>query len=175
MTALKRVLGILLVGTAACAPASTTEQDNAALLEGPPIRTDEADYRLEAGDDGRKLDVEFTYLNRTGRTVHVARCGTAGILFRLEKRVDEAWTTAYEPICPMILVPPFTVAAGEALEGEIVIVLSPGTEPQLQVDDVPGTYRLVLAIHDGWNEAAEAFGDSLPVHERASVPFTVES
>lgn len=170
----RRILAILLLGTTACAPASTTERDDAAMLEGPPIRTDEPRYRFEREDDGRELDVEFTYLNRTGRTVHVARCGTEGILFRLEKRVGEAWVTAYEPICPMILVPPFTVAPGEALEGEIVIVLSPGAEPQLQVDEVPGTYRLVLSVHGDWRPEPGELGDPLPLAERESEAFEIE-
>lgn len=165
---------LALLCLAACSPGSTSEVATSGAANTAAITTDEPSYRFELDDGMQRLDVEYAFENRSGRAAHVARCGSTAVQFRLEKQVGGAWVPAFDPICPLILVEPYVVPAGEVLEGEIVIDLVPGAEPRLQVAEVPGTYRLLLSIHDGWDPDPGELGPLLPVEVRATEPFTIE-
>ncbi len=148
-------------------------------LEGPRVtlfRTDSASYTLLAGDGGFRGMIHARLSNQTGNDIYISNCGgAAGV--SLEKWIDGRWQTAWSPVSNACWSKPIVVPAGATWDASIDFFAGyPGgrVSPQLNVDDVPGTYRAV------WFGLAKSHSDllpllkQLPLEQRISNPFTLE-
>jgi hypothetical protein len=71
----------------------------------------------------------------------------------LEKNVDGRWVRAYDPVVLACLtIPPFRIPAGASYRGTLhfdVAQRGRNAFPTLEVDSIPGIYRLRWALHEG--------------------------
>jgi hypothetical protein len=110
------------------------------------------------------------YTNGTNAPVSTNYCQVPGPP-ALEKEVGGRWVAAYNPIrLACLSMPPFRLAPGEAYRGTLdVSVAQRGTNvmPQLEVDSIPGTYRLRWALRAG----GDPDDSDAPSVEAISAPF----
>ena len=119
---------------------------------GPSIVTDSTQYTVHDVNGFYSANIGYSYTNRTGTTVSVNYCGKPGPV-GIEKRVDGQWVGAYDPIVLACLtIPPFRLATGESYHGAFNFgAAQPGRNmmPVLEVDSVPGIYRLRWGLRRG--------------------------
>lgn len=147
-------------------------------LEGPRVtlfRTDSASYTLLAGDGGFRGMIQARLFNNTGSDIYISNCkGATGP--SLEKWIDGRWQMVWWQTTPACASSPIVVPDGATWDASIDFFAGyPGgrVSPQLNVDDVPGTYRAV------WFGLAKSHSDllpllkQLPLEQRISNPFTL--
>ena len=92
------------------------------------------------------------YTNRSGDAVSATHCHTPPPP-TLEKRVGEEWVRAYSPVMLMCLtIPHFRIAAGATYRGTLHFAAAPrgrNMAPALEVESIPGTYRLRWGLRAG--------------------------
>ena len=143
-----------LASAAACHPAGA----RAALGgEGATLTTDSLEYGVSQAGGLYQAAIGFTYTNRTDTVLSVNYCRVPGPP-TLEKRVDGQWVRAYDAVRLLCLaIPPFRLPAGESYHADLRLAVGvPGANvfPQLDVDSIPGVYRLRWALHVGPNPDA---------------------
>jgi hypothetical protein len=114
--------------------------------------TDSTQYTVRLVDGMYRARIGYTYTNRSGDAVSTNHCHTPPPPI-LEKRVGDGWVRAYSAVMLMCLtIPPFRIAAGETYRGTLDLAVAPrgvNAAPALEVDAIPGTYRLRWALRAG--------------------------
>lgn len=154
-----------LVGCALEAPSGPELLD----LTEPPIHTDQTTYVLETNASGWEGVIQIEYVNASARKMYLGNCHGAYSYF-LEKREGEEWVPAWSPILPMCKSPDIEIPAGEVFSDAVwVHGARPGTnvEPKFDVDEIDGTYRLVIFAN--WADEAP------PLEYRVSNTFEIRT
>jgi hypothetical protein len=131
-------------------------------------------YTISSSDAWLLGEIDVRFTNRTSETVSLLNCNGDWALV-LEKEVDGAWRRALTGVRLGCLSPPIEIRPGESRERVLrVIAGHRGTNnhPQFQVDEVGGTYRLVLgdAFWD-YHHQGPPWGRTVPLEFRVSPPF----
>jgi hypothetical protein len=114
--------------------------------------TDSTRYTVRQANGFYVATIGFVYANRSGTVVSTNYCQTPGPPL-LEKNVDGRWVRAYDPVVLACLtIPPFRIPAGASYRGTLhfdVAQRGRNAFPTLEVDSIPGIYRLRWALHEG--------------------------
>ena len=141
------VLTALVAAVGACRPTVARDQPS-----GTALVTDSTQYGVRIADGMYRAAIGYTYTNRTGDAVSMNYCRTPTPPI-LEKSVGGTWVRAYAAVVLMCLShPPFRIAAGDTYRGTLDLAAAPrgsNTAPTLDVDSVPGTYRLRWTLRAG--------------------------
>jgi hypothetical protein len=138
----------------------TIERDTTA-----PVQTDSLVQHLtRQGPQSYSVDIPFRFRNDTGKTISVVNCH-GGLNMTLEKRIDGAWETFYQPELLMCLSPPIQIAPGQIYQDQFGIYGTvPGTNawPQFASAELDGEYRLVWGnlVHD-YDPNQSGFGSTV--------------
>jgi hypothetical protein len=134
------------------------------------LATDSAEYTVRFEHGMYRATIGYTYTNRSDDAVSATHCHTPPPPM-LEKKVGEEWVRAYSPVMLMCLsIPHFRIAAGATYRSALHFVAAPprrNMAPVLEVESVPGTYRLRWALRAGSDPEAR----SAPVVEAISNEF----
>jgi hypothetical protein len=126
------------------------------------VVTDRSSYTLQRGSHGWQGEIAFEYTNATDRTISILNCReTFGL--RLEKLEAGEWIAAWNPVVLMCLSRPIEIKPGATYRNTLDVFggfQGSNHHPQFQVDEIDGTYRLVIESaywnydHDGpqWGE-----------------------
>jgi len=141
------------------------------------FRTDRTSYALEATEMGVRVDIPFSYTNRTGQDVYVVNCnGIAPPL--LEKWAEGRWEIAWVPMVPDCLSPPIVIRDGSAHRDTLRVFAGYGSVdiyPEFQIGERAGRYRLVWErVLWSFDAGAYPFGEKLPSELRISNDFTID-
>jgi len=144
---------------------------------GDALRTDRTEYVADRSGGGVALEIALTFTNPTGGPVNIPSCHEPYAPL-LEKLVGDAWVTAYAPPQLLCLGVPVVVPAGGTLPYRFRIEGFPrgsNSFPQFEVQDVPGTYRLVWHIFEGDGSGYATGGPAaeLPLEQRVSNTFRI--
>jgi hypothetical protein len=136
-----------IAAVVACRPPMPSEQQPRATLA-----TDAAEYTVRLDVGMYRTTIGYTYTNRSGDAVSAVHCQTPPPPV-LEKKVGEAWVRAYSPVMLMCLsIPHFQIAAGATYRGRLDFAAAPrgrNMAPELEVESIPGTYRLRWPLRAG--------------------------
>jgi hypothetical protein len=168
---------LVLIGFAACdAPPSDVPRDIGVGESTTRIRTDATEYSLRRDDPGWTTAIGFTY--RAGAdTVYIVNCNGA-ILMNLQKREVEGWRDEWHAEGNACLSPPIVISPGEVFRSEVLIWGTELDDPSynsFRTPEIDGEYRLVWSqpVHH-YDPKLGSFGDTIPLAERLSNPFTLE-
>ena len=155
----KRFLTLLTIaGVASCQPTVAREQPAGGTTT---IVTDSSQYTVRRVDGMYRATIGYAYTNRTGDVVSMNYCRSPTPP-TLEKNVGGRWVRAYAAVTLMCLThPPFRIAAGDTYRGTLGLAAAPrgsNAAPQLEVDSVPGTYRLRWTLRAGSEPDAPGAG-----------------
>ena len=163
-------LGVTLLAGCDRAPLGT-----ALTLDGDPaLQTGAQSYTLTSSGQWLLGEIDVRFTNRSAETVSLLNCLDGWALI-LEKHVAGEWRQAWTGVRLGCLSPPIRIRPGEVRERVLRVVAGhDGTRnhPQFQVDEIGGTYRLVLGDafwdydHDG-----PPWGRAVPIELRVSNPF----
>jgi hypothetical protein len=142
---------LLLAGVVAAAgvcrrPLTSEQQARMTLV------TDSAQYTVRLVDGMYRTTIGYVYTNRSGNAVSAVHCHTPPPPV-LEKKVGEGWVRAYNPVMLMCLtIPHFRIAAGATYRSALHFAAAPpgrNMAPVLEVESIPGTYRLRWPLRAG--------------------------
>lgn len=143
-----------------------------------PLQTDRLAYQLQRdGDDNLRVEIPFTYHNRTGKTVYLLNCH-ADVSPSLQKWQGGEWVIAWSPILLLCLSQPIEVESDAVYEYTLHVFAAPRgstTFPQFEVPEIDGTYRLVwhAPVHDYDHDSPS--GTPLTLENRVSNNFTLRA
>jgi hypothetical protein len=136
----------IVAATGDCRPLPAPDQQRATLA------TDSTEYTVRFESGWYRTVIGYTYTNGTGDAVSATHCHTPPPP-ALEKRVGEEWVRAYSPVQLLCLsIPHFRIAAGATYRGTLHFAAAPpgrNMGPVLEVESIPGTYRLRWALRAG--------------------------
>jgi len=143
-----------------------------------PIVTDRASYTLQRGSHGWQGEIAFEYSNATDRTISILNCNGSFAL-RLEKLEAGAWVSAWGPAIPSCLSPPIEIAPGDGYATTISVFggfRNSNHYPQFQVDEIDGTYRLVIeSAYWNYDHNGPPWGEQVPLEHRVSHTFEIRT
>jgi hypothetical protein len=121
--------------------------------------TDSTRYTVGRANGFYRATIGYVYTNRSSTVVSTNYCQTPGPPL-LEKNVEGHWVRAYNPIVLSCLaIPPFRIPAGASYRGALHFAAAQrgrNMVPMLEVDSVPGIYRLRWVLHTGPDPDASA-------------------
>ncbi|ARA93983.1 MAG: hypothetical protein D6685_00565 [Bacteroidetes bacterium] len=162
---------VLLAGLIMTGGCSMFSPDDAAGL-----LSDEAPVQVEIAyhPEGPSFILKATYTNRTGNPVYFTETTARTGPLMLEKQINGTWSLAYAPFTQLIMRPPQIIQPDSSLTMETPIYVPHLTDGvQGFVEEVPGTYRLVLGLYESWNQMRYD-GRLLPKEARVSHAFEIE-
>lgn len=138
--------------------------------------TSDSVYTLRRDGPGWVTWIGFAFRNG-GDTIYVVNCNGAITMF-LQKRVGGGWQDALHMASDACLSPPIVIAPGETLHDSVAMWGAEATTPSVNtflVTEVDGEYRLVWhqLVRNYDPEPLSEFGDTLPLTERVSAPFSL--
>lgn len=114
--------------------------------DGTMVATGEEHYALQRSDRTLHGRIGFSITNSSEETISLLNCnGAYGVV--LEKRVGSGWVGVWSPVLPGCLSRPIEIPPGGILEDTLSLhagVRGSNVNPQFSVDDVDGTYRLIV-------------------------------
>lgn len=115
-------------------------------VDGTMVATGEEQYTLQRSERALHGRIGFSIENSSGETISLLNCnGAYGVV--LEKRVGRDWVGVWSPVLPGCLSEPIEIAPGGVLQDTLsrhAGVRGSNTYPHFSVDEVDGTYRLVV-------------------------------
>jgi hypothetical protein len=136
----------LAVLSAGCTPMPPAGADAAG--DEWPFATGRSEYRAAQHAGEWAVDIDFTFINTTERTLYVPVCRQPHPP-ALEKLEGTAWVPAYSPAVLLCWEAPLEIAPGGAFTDTLHVragVAGGDVHPQLEVDEIAGTYRLVWSV-----------------------------
>lgn len=138
------------------------------------VTTDRDAYALERADGMWRTRIGFALHNRGDQTLSLLNCrGAFGL--ELQKREAGEWVAAWQPALPMCLSPAIEIPPGGAHETTLEVVAGErgsNVIPQFHVDELAGTYRLVItSAYLDYDSAGPPWGREPPLELRVSDPF----
>lgn len=172
-TWLNGLLAAMAAGLAGCASALAADGSPVAVL-----RTHQAEYVVTRTSDAYSAEIGFTYVNRGDRPLYIPKCRVPRKPI-LEKLEGDRWIYAVGYFMQDCLGPSFRIDPRETWTDTLRIYAgTPDSRviPKFNVEEVPGTYRLVLQTV--WDRAEGPFlrggeEDLLPLALRVSNPFRI--
>jgi hypothetical protein len=142
------LLSAALVAAAAdCRRSPAPEREWSATLA-----TDSAQYTVRFVDGMYRATIGYVYTNRSGDAVSATHCHAPPPPV-LEKKVGDEWVRAYSSVMLGCLsIPHFRIAAGATYRGTLHFAAAPpgrNMAPGLEVESIPGTYRLRWGLRAG--------------------------
>jgi hypothetical protein len=118
------------------------------------------------------VDIDLAYTNPLRRAVAVPACH-APYRPLLQKFENGEWVDAFRTIELMCITSPLVIAGGATHEFRFAVRAGRPADvaPRFEVEEIPGTYRLVWAVglHD--RRADNGVGAPLPFEQRVSNTF----
>jgi hypothetical protein len=157
-------LGLLTLGCAALGPEDVLRDASA------PFQTGALSYQLSDDRTTYHITIPLTVSNRSSFPLYYDGCRT-----RLEQKGSDGWTFAFGPTCPAVPARIDTIAPGGTLSTAFSLTAChvAGCEPQLEVAEIPGIYRITgglfaSVLHQGFSFVAQ---DPLPTSANRSNEF----
>jgi hypothetical protein len=142
-----------------------------------PFQTDQLRYTLISTPDGLEGEIPYVFTNPTQSPVYIVNCNGFTRL-TLEKRMDEQWVKAWEPVIEACLSEPIIVQPEQVYRAVIhVFAAHPAKDmdPKFLMDSVPGVYRLVWhRVLQNYDPDTYPFGEALPLEQRISNLFSLD-
>lgn len=140
----------------------------------PAIWTDRPEYIVRSTQDGWQTEIPYTFTNLTGATAYLSNCN-GGISLQLDRWQGGEWVTAWSPILPLCLSVPIPIEAGGTYRDTVHFIAGyAGSDvyPQLGVDSLEGTYRIVwLGLLRHYGPDGGSAGAEVPLRYRTSNLF----
>ena len=174
------VLAIVLLGLTACT--TTPEPQPEPTTGNEPMQTESSSYILRTEDRRLRVEIPYTYENRTGGHVYLVNCNGA-IRLRLERATHSGWRMAWSPFEQDCLSPPIVIDPGSTFDHTLVVdagVYSSNVHPKFDIGNPSGIYRIVwteaLSSFDSHNRysSQHPFGPPIPLEARISNPFRLK-
>ena len=176
--ALRRVLLAAVAAAGACSSSEAPPDAGGSPPEsvgeaGPGFRTSRLHYDARRVGDGIEIHIPYVYRTATGDSVYFTNCNEI-IVPSLEKQIGDTWSSVWTGASPACRSLPVVVPPGGERMDTIQVLSSPDMYPELKVDDLNGTYRLVWhgVSHHG---DVPPLATPLPQEERTSNEFTVSA
>ena len=147
--------------------------DSPVSLSDPLLVTDGPSYVLRAEGLGWRVEIPYTFTNRTGGPVYLVNCNGA-FAIRLDRLVHNAWKEAWSPILPLCLSAPIVIAEGATFRTTLHVWGARPNEnagPQFDASNPAGTYRIVWVGAVSRYQDELPFGPELPLEARVSNAF----
>lgn len=129
---------------------------------GVTLASDSSQYTVRFVDGMYRATIGYVYTNRSGDAVSATHCHSPPPPL-LEKRVGGQWVRAYDPVMLMCLtIPHFRVPRNATYRGTLYFAAAQrgrNMAPTLEVESIPGTYRLRWGLRAG--DDPEARGASI--------------
>jgi hypothetical protein len=140
---------------------------------GPGFRTSRLHYDARRVGDGIEIHIPYVYRNATGDSVHFTNCNEI-IVPSLEKQIGDTWSSVWTGASPACRRHPVVMPPGGERMDTVHVPAAPDMHPNLRVDDLDGTYRLVWhgVSHHG---DVPPLATPLPQEERTSNEFTLSA
>jgi hypothetical protein len=158
----------LVLGLAACEGGLFAPESSE-----PPIRTGSEEYLLETTSIGWQTEISFVYANRSDGPYYLSNCG-GSYFYVLEKLVEGRWVVSWGPILPLCRSPVIRIDAGATLADTVGVFGGfPGSnfQPQFQMADPQGIYRIVVEALGSYDEDARPVGQRIRREQRVSNEF----
>jgi hypothetical protein len=131
-------------------------------------------------EENLPLTVTYELVNDSKSTIYYPNDGN-GHFWRLEKRLDEKWILAYDPVFLDILRPPYRINPKERIAATMRIdrdiwnaalrLPHRTIAPAWNGGDIEGTYRVGVTVFTSWSQ--EQHEDGAPTEIVFSNPFEV--
>ena len=161
-----RIVGCLLLASvgAACDGIDLLNT-HPSLIDGA-FETDSTAYHVRTTDASHQVTIGATFRNHSAVEVLISTCHSPHPP-ALEKLGPDGWVTVYSPVVLLCLGPPVRIAPGDdyRITYHVAGTRLPNAAPRLEVDEIPGTYRL------NWYALHTKSGGQLPAAQRTSNPF----
>lgn len=170
--ALRRVLLAAAAAASACSSSEAPPDSGGETVRG--FRTSQLHYDARRVADGIEIHIPYVYRNATGDSVYFINCNEI-IVPSLEKRTGGTWSSVWSGATPACLSAPVVVPPDGEYMDTVRVLSGPNMYPQLRVDRIEGTYRLVWhgVVHSYHDE--RPLGTPLPQDERTSNEFTLSA
>jgi hypothetical protein len=138
------------------------------------FRTSRLHYDARRVADGIEINIPYVYRNATGDSVYFVNCNEI-IVPSLEKRIGDTWSSVWTGSSPACMSLPVVVPPDGEYRDTARVLARPDMDPQFNVADPDGTYRLVWhgVVHSYENKPP--LGTPLPQDERTSNEFTLSA
>ncbi len=166
---------LLIIATLLCASACDT-------YTGPdredehPIQTDALLYDLDSDGFGLRVDIPYTFTNRSDGAVYLVNCN-GGFGLHLDREGDDGWQLAWSPVLNLCLSPPIVIERNATYIDTLRVragEYGSNNYPQFDVEDPAGTYRIVwTAALSSFDANASPFGEQIPLEQRISNRFAL--
>jgi len=143
MRAFRVAVTILIASViVACGNSDLLGTHHLAVGEGG-VQTDSTTYHVTASDAWYAVTIQVSFKNPTREEVQIPSCHGAHPPV-VEKLGSKGWVTVYSPVVLLCAGPPVRVAPGAEYSMSYGVIAGrlPNTLPRLDVDEIPGTYRL---------------------------------
>jgi hypothetical protein len=168
---LHRVLLAVVAAAGACSSSDAPPDSEAPPgSEAPPeyggettrgFRTSRLHYDARRVDNGIEVYIPYVYRNATGDSVYFVNCNEI-IVPSLEKRTGDTWSSVWSGATPACLSLPVVVPPEGEYMDTIRVLARPDMDPQFNVADPAGTYRLV------WHGVVHSYHNKPPLGTPAS-------
>lgn len=164
----------LLVSSVLVAGCTTIGPDDVTADPSAPIQTSTLQYRLSDNTIGNyELTIPWTFTNSASSAIYHDRCSS-----RLEKNVGGSWVLAYALTCPQSGPPLDSIAPGSPFAAEFLVYACYETNclPRIEVNPIPGLYRLVVGLYANASlQAGQVYpANPLPLDARRSNAFWLD-
>ena len=143
----------------------------------PLIQTDALEYQLTPDWVGLRVEIPYTFTNRTGDRVYLVNCN-GSFSIHLEREQDGEWKHAWSPVHNLCLSPPIVVEPNGTFSDTLNVWGAPPDSlhigPSFDVADPSGVYRIVWGT-GLWSFQSDTlpFGPLIPLEWRISNHFTL--
>jgi hypothetical protein len=159
------LLTAIIATTSTCRPEATLEPQPQVNLT-----TDSSQYTVRLVDGMYRTTIGYVYTNRSSDAVSATHCHSPPPPL-LEKKVGDEWVRAYNPVMLMCLsIPHFRIGPRTTYRGALHVAAAPPGRriaPALEVESIPGTYRLRWRLCPGEDPEARC----APIVEAISNEF----
>lgn len=144
---------------------------------GPVIQTDSLEYHLIPDWVGLRVDIPYTFENRTGRQISLVNCN-GSFSIHLQREQDGEWKFAWSPVRNMCLSAPIVIEPNGTFAETLNVWGAPPDSlhigPNFDVADPSGIYRIVWGT-GLWSFQSDSlpFGPQIPLKWRVSNRFTL--
>jgi hypothetical protein len=162
------VLGSLL----ACSSPFGVDRDGETLLQ-----TEELEYRLRETLSGLRVEIPYTFSNRTGSRVYLVNC-RGDVSPSLERKHGFQWVHGWASVKLMCLSSPVVIEPGAEYRDTLRVIawrFGSNNGPRFETEEIEGVYRL------RWDQALSSFdpnqypfGEDIPLDSRVSNSFVLK-
>ncbi len=150
-------------------PAEQQQSAPPPAVETAPVTTDRARYELRPGPYGPQTTIVTTFTAPADKPVYLLNCNGA-LSVGMQRREGNTWARGWIAEINACHSQPILVPAGKTHTA----TMTPVDRSHMPVP--PGTYRAIwYGVLTSYDSDEHRAGDELPLEQRVSAPFTIES